>query len=656
MLHTPKKVYSIWVVAIAVYLVSWGSHGTSVAEAAALFPAGSPKPLTTTTTTTATATRRKNVNTSDDGEESRGQQQQQQPGVAVLDETRSGGTRLSVAPALLLRNLPWRFRRPGWLKLPPAHVVDQLATGAKYVALGVMVYELAVLLKDLVQEAMNELDLDQDESGTSGSLHTPLLGLGSNQAILSPKAARKIVAWLEEGKVGGEGESRPPNISPLWMIPVAQSLFACKNVPATELERILCQLTRSEAALLETCLLQPDSHSASFRDVGGLFAAKATICQWLASFKLSPIPSLSPVTKQAEITVPHFVQRPESPYAKLLQKESPSESNSKLNGLILYGPPGCGKSLLIRAISNHSGLPTVVVTPSLIQRKWYGESTNRIRTLFGLIDKLESVCVVLDEVDGILRARREDDHEVSREVKTEWLQWWDGVASSMSSSSSSSTGKRLVVAATNHPWDVDIAAWRRFKHRVFVGYPNAQDRLDLLKKWTEDLPAIEPSVLEYMVGVSEGYTPSDLYLALQSACRSGPVVRSDNQLTAFDFQSALQQVRPTQLPAQYAQRLHTFMASNRQAAAGAHVPHLAQSTVPMGTTSAVPPSATDDSYCWTTPWGNFYQFAVPVDSQVIEAIDELLWTWNDWEPSDDDYLDDFDDDTDDDFDFDEDNL
>jgi hypothetical protein len=241
-----------------------------------------------------------------------------------------------------------------------------------------------------------------------------------------------------------------------------------------------------------------------------------------------------------------------------------------------------------------------------------------------------------------MRTRNENDHEASREVKTEWLQWWDGVASSFSSSSSSSSpsslaGRRkcLVVAATNHPWDVDIAAWRRFQHRIFVGLPNLQDRADLLMKWTADLPPIDPSVLQYVVSATEGYSPSDLFKFLQSAVRNGPVLRNDDSapLNIGDFQTVLSQFKPTQLAQQYAQKLRSFIGSHGLPTStdAPGVQHTFDEQWMPSFSGHVSSSTTEQSLVWNTPWGNYYKFSVPVDAEVIDALDQMLWTWNDME-------------------------
>jgi SpoVK/Ycf46/Vps4 family AAA+-type ATPase len=291
-------------------------------------------------------------------------------------------------------------------------------------------------------------------------------------------------------------------------------------------------------------------------------------------------------------------------------------------GLVLWGPPGCGKSMIMQAIANQSGWPTLIVTPSLLQRKWFGDSTNQVRTLFGLVALLGRCTLVLDELDGLFRVRSLDEHDVSRELKTEWLQWWDGAASSNLHSRS----KVVVVAATNRPWDIDPAVWRRLPQRFYVGVPTWDDRCDLMHKIVDayKLPAIHPSVVEHLADSTEGYTPSDLFQILQCACRKGPMARNELELTTEDVQQALNEVPPTRFTTQYIHQLQDFLGVSNQ------------SSQQRASEVSYHP---DKPWFWQTqtPMGNFYEINVPVDSEVFDIMEDYLWKQIEWESSDEDY-------------------
>jgi hypothetical protein len=483
-------------------------------------------------------------------------------------------------------------------------LLDRLATVTKFAVFVVIGVELFLIVRDIVQENVR----DYQEAMGDEDAATGLRGLwsGDSGSVLSPANVRKLILWLEEPNK--EKRDPPPSdVSPAWMIPVAEELRECKALSLAEIQRILLQLTRAEATLLQSCLL-PSRNKINFCQVGGLVGVQATIARWL----LSSSAAARETHSQNKLT----------PYHKFVAKVT------NVRSLCLWGPPGNGKSFLIRAISNHSGLPTLVITPSLIQRKWYGETTGRVRTLFKLVDTLKKSCVVLDEIDGLFKSRNDNDHEVTRELKTEWLQWWDGVASAshgkIEGNVNEDERKVLFIAATNRPWDVDAAAWRRLGQRVYVGLPNQLDRQDLFNKWSSDLP-ISPEVLEHLVISTEGYTPSDLLNVLAWACQNGPIARNDMSLTSIDVQNALSEVAPTRLSHQYISQLQNFLTSHRQDVAPiAPSPHSSfpQSSHGDQSNIMVP---NEQGYCWETSVGNFYQFLVPVDSSVFDAIQDIYW-------------------------------
>ncbi len=582
------------------------------------------------------------------------------------------------------------FVRPGWSRkasatndnnddglraFPPTptgdvqHVVSTFLAAVKYAALGVLLLETVLAVKDMVRDAwrdaaaVNARPADHDDG-----IATPLeeeggwAGLGGrfgwgggrpgvdpstssgHPPILSPTEVQKLVLWL--GQPRHIRQTRPPPRIPAapWMVSVAQDLDdSCPALTMREKYRILSQLSRPDASLLQACLLRHPSNGGvtttnndndfttadhpPMDRVGGLVKVKAAIRRWVQSATaLQPQPSSTMSVSAA--TDPTKL----SPYHKLVSGDS-----GGLQGMVLWGPPGCGKSLLLRSISQQSGLPTLVVTPSLIQRKWYGESNLRVRTLFGLIRTLGSCVVILDEVDGLFQTRRDDDQEAGRDLKTEWFQWWDGVVSSSSSAPSSSPSgspqhKVLIVGATNRPWDVDPAAWRRLPHRLYVGLPNAEDRFDLLLKWTSDLPRLDPLVIKSLVASTEGYTPSDLLQVLKWACQVGPMARNDTNLTMEDVQRALAEIAPARFSARYVQELQQFMGCHPQTAGSTADSGRPGAMQPPSNGGTPRPSGEVDGYCWETPFGNFYQFQVHVDPDVLGTIQELYWNYiHDWD-------------------------
>ncbi|CAN4085837.1 unnamed protein product [Withania somnifera] len=172
-------------------------------------------------------------------------------------------------------------------------------------------------------------------------------------------------------------------------------------------------------------------------------------------------------------------------------------------GILLFGPPGTGKTMLAKAIANEAGASFINVSMSTITSKWFGEDEKNVRGLFTLAAKVSPTIIFVDEVDSMLGQRtRVGEHEAMRKIKNEFMTQWDGLLTK--------PGERiLVLAATNRPFDLDEAIIRRFERRIMVGLPAAENREKILetllaKEKVEDLDFKE------LAAMTEGYSGSDL--------------------------------------------------------------------------------------------------------------------------------------------------
>ncbi|XP_064599850.1 spastin-like isoform X1 [Liolophura sinensis] len=217
-------------------------------------------------------------------------------------------------------------------------------------------------------------------------------------------------------------------------------------------------------------------------------------------------------------------------------------------GLLLFGPPGNGKTMLAKAVANESKATFFNISAASLTSKYVGEGEKLVRALFGVARALQPAVIFIDEVDSLLCERREGEHEHSRRLKTEFLVEFDGVAGS-------SEDRILVMGATNRPQELDDAVLRRFSKRVYVTMPDASTRrtmlAHLLRKHSHPLSRRE---LDELARLTEGYSGSDL-TSLAKDAALGPIrelspseVRSMEAnkmrgISLADFHESLKRVR-----------------------------------------------------------------------------------------------------------------
>ncbi|CAG9464348.1 unnamed protein product [Pedinophyceae sp. YPF-701] len=139
-------------------------------------------------------------------------------------------------------------------------------------------------------------------------------------------------------------------------------------------------------------------------------------------------------------------------------------------GLLLYGPPGTGKTMLAQAVASSVNLCFIKVQASVLLDKWVGETNKLVSAYFTLAQKLAPCVIFVDEVDSLMGARRDGDHELVAAYKTEFMQLWDGLKAGV-----------IVMGATNRPDSLDDAVKRRFNLRYEVPLPDSAGRAHIVR-------------------------------------------------------------------------------------------------------------------------------------------------------------------------------
>ena len=144
-------------------------------------------------------------------------------------------------------------------------------------------------------------------------------------------------------------------------------------------------------------------------------------------------------------------------------------------GILLFGPPGTGKTMIAKAIASECKSTFFNISASSLTSKWVGESEKTVKSLFKIAYKKVPSIIFIDEIDSILSKRSENENEATKRLKTEFLIQFDGLGSN-------TNAKLLVIAATNRPMDLDEALLRRLPKRVYCGPLDEDGRFEFIKK------------------------------------------------------------------------------------------------------------------------------------------------------------------------------
>ncbi|XP_057315667.1 spastin-like isoform X1 [Hydractinia symbiolongicarpus] len=383
------------------------------------------------------------------------------------------------------------------------------------------IVEITILLEDLRNDQKTASLSSKGHSGKpAGKFFKTLLNGSSGPSTLkgSSSMANKTNGVLPKSTAPKKPPFRPAGVSA-----PSKNQVKCKGPkePSTEQHKIISNLKNVDSKHANLILNEviEKGRGVSFDDIGGMEKAKQTL------HEIVILPALRP--------------------------ELFTGLRAPARGLLLFGPPGNGKTLLAKAVATEANAVFFNISAASLTSKWVGEGEKMVRAMFAVARELQPAIIFIDEIDSLLSERKENENEATRRLKTEFLVGFDGVISE-------SQERILVMGATNRPWELDDAALRRLVKRVHVPLPSHEARIDILKKILSKHPNVSMSVndLNTVSRKTEGYSGSDLAALSREAAlvpirkltpdqiKSVPADKVRGMI-AEDFIEAMKTIRPS---------------------------------------------------------------------------------------------------------------
>jgi SpoVK/Ycf46/Vps4 family AAA+-type ATPase len=305
---------------------------------------------------------------------------------------------------------------------------------------------------------------------------------------------------------------------------------------------VALDLTVADATLrdqLARAVADPRSRLRLVEDPEGVKDDTVTVEVEQPKMTFADVGGLDDIKEKIRLRVLHPLKRPDL-YKAFGKKVG--------GGILMYGPPGCGKTFLARATAGEAGVRFMAVGIEDVLDMWFGQSEKKLHALFQTARQQAPTILFFDEVDALGGRRSAARHDHYRMLVAQFLADMDGVGSG----DRNDKDALLVMGATNAPWDVDPAFRRpgRFADVLFVPPPDLRARVEILKLKLKNKPAREIDVSE-LARMTELYSGADLEqvvesateVALEQSMKSGSV----RPLTMSDLVAAAKRVRPSTL-------------------------------------------------------------------------------------------------------------
>lgn len=178
-------------------------------------------------------------------------------------------------------------------------------------------------------------------------------------------------------------------------------------------------------------------------------------------------------------------------------------SRQPWRGILLHGPPGCGKTMIAKATAGDIDATFFNVSAATLVSKWMGESEKLVKRLYEVAKEKQPSIIFIDEVDSLTQSRNENENDAMRRVKTQLLASMEGLASNKED-------RVVTIGATNVPWEIDSAFRRRFQRRIYVPLPDEEARKIIFQINSKGIELDKNIDFKKLSSKTNEYTGSDI--------------------------------------------------------------------------------------------------------------------------------------------------